>query len=52
MEDHSLKLLGGVTDKRCTHVTGPALTMRVSGFLLFGGVTIRELPQAAASPVS
>lgn len=52
VEDHSLKLLGGVTDKRRTHVTGPAPTMRVSGFLLFGGVTIRELPQAAASPVS
>ncbi len=52
LEDHSLKVLGGVSDKRPAHVAGKVPTVRVSGFILLGGVTIKELPQPAADPVS
>ena len=52
VEDHSLKLLAGITDKRPTHVAGPAPTVRITGFMLLGGVTVRELPQTATSLVS
>ena len=52
VEDHSLKLLAGITDKRPVHVTGPAPTVRITGFMLLGRVTIRELPQTATSMAS
>ena len=52
VEDHSLKLLAGITDKRRTHVAGPAPTVRITGFMLLGGLTIRELPQTAVSMAS
>ena len=48
----SVNLLGGVSDKRPAHVAGKGPTVRVSGFILLGGVTIKELPQPAADPVS
>ncbi|MGN1279064.1 MAG: hypothetical protein ACI4T4_00115 [Limosilactobacillus sp.] len=52
LEDHSLKLLGGVSDKRPGHVAGTAPTVRISGFILLGGVTVKALPQPAVDPVS
>ncbi|MFQ9707001.1 MAG: hypothetical protein ACLRX6_07955 [Limosilactobacillus pontis] len=49
VEDHSLKLLAGITDKRSAHVTGSGPTIRITGFMLLGGVTIRESPQMVTS---
>lgn len=42
VEDHSVKVLGGVTDKRKNRASATGPTVRINGFLLLGGVTIKE----------
>lgn len=48
VEDHSVKLCAGISDKRAAKRSTPSSTITISGVMLLGGVTIRDLPSTAA----